>query len=297
MSKVKIGTASWTDRKALYPRWCGSPEDKLRMYSSEVPIVEVDGSYYAIPTQHTTAAWTEFTPEDFQFSIKAFKLFTYHQTDWRALPGYIRKSIPPSLAIGRGFYYGDISSKLRNLLWEEFKMMLEPLRSAKKLGVVVFQFPPWFVPERASIRHLQECKARLSEYHIGVELRNHRWFEGGNLDKTLALLRRIGLTHIAVDGPQGFPSSVPPVIDAGSGTCVIRFHGRNRDGWESQAKAERCYYWYTQEEMMEWIWKIREIEAHVNQVHLIMNTNQGIENARLMAHLLGEGLKPQMSLF
>ena len=103
--------------------------------------------------------------------------------------------------------------------------------------------------------------------------------------------------YIAVDGPQGLKSSIPPVVDAGLGTCVVRFHGRNKDAWESNVKAERCSYWYSEREMEEWIEKIREIEPYVDRIHLIMNTNQGIENARLMGCLLGEGLKQRATLF
>ena len=86
MSKIKIGTASWNDRVSIYPSWCTSPEDKLRMYSSEFPTVEVDGSYYAIPAPSTTDAWARFTPEDFQFNVKAYRLLICHHTQPKSLP-------------------------------------------------------------------------------------------------------------------------------------------------------------------------------------------------------------------
>ena len=253
MSKIKIGTASWNDRVSIYPSWCTSPEDRLRMYSSEFPMVEVDGSYHAIPAPRTTDAWARLTPEDFQFNVKAYRLLTCHHTQPKSLPTGIQRRLPAELAARESFYYWEMPPHLRRLLWEEFELMLEPLHEANKMGVVVFQFPPWFSPERFSVRHLEECKARLPGYRVGVEFRDRRWFDGGNLDKVLALLRRIGLIYIAVDGPQGLASSVPPVIDAGLGTCVVRFHGRNRTGWELHgpaAKSERCNYRYAEEEMM-----------------------------------------------
>ena len=108
-----------------------------------------------------------------------------------------------------------------------------------------------------------------------MELRNRKWFEGSNFAKTLEFLTRDALTYVAVDGPQGLDSSVPRVVDTGTNICVVRFHGRNKDGWESNVKAERCNYWYSEEEIVEWIAKIRTIETHVGEVHLIMNTNQG----------------------
>lgn len=66
------------------------------------------------------------------------------------------------------------------------------------------------------------------------------------------------------------------MVDTGTNICVVRFHWRNKDGWESNVKAERCNYWYSAEEIVEWIAKIRAIETRVDEVHLIMNTNQGI---------------------
>ena len=154
----------------------------------------------------------------------------------------------------------------------------------------------WFKPQRASLEHLQECKGRLPKYVIGVEFRNRRWLEGSNLRKTLDFLNHNDLVYVAVDGPQGLTSSLPTVVDTGMKTSVIRFHERNRAGWESNVKAERCNHWYSENEMAAWVEKIRSIQPHVDEVHLVMNTNQGVENARLMGRLLGEGLKQKTSL-
>lgn len=251
-------------------------------------MVEVDGSFYAIPAQSTTAAWVRHTPNDFKFNIKAYRLFTGHQTDAKTLPGNVRKELPPNLADRRELYYRDMPAKLRELLWEEFEKALEPLHAADKLGVVVFQFPQWFKPQSATLKHLQECGTRLPRFCTGVEFRNRRWFDEDNVSKTLGFLNRNGLVHVAVDGPQGLESSIPPVVDAGLKVCIVRFHGRNRDGWESSVKAERCNYWYSEDEMLGWVEKIRRIELQADQVYLVMNTNQGAENARLMGRLLGE---------
>ena len=57
-----------------------TPEDRLRYYASQFPLVEVDSSYYAMPKPEVAQLWTERTPQDFTFNIKAFHLFTGHQT-------------------------------------------------------------------------------------------------------------------------------------------------------------------------------------------------------------------------
>ena len=54
---VRVGTASWTDPTLLksgwYPRGANDAESRLRFYATQFPIVEVDSSYYAIPSDKT----------------------------------------------------------------------------------------------------------------------------------------------------------------------------------------------------------------------------------------------------
>ena len=91
MNRIAVGTASWTDKtliasKKFYPRGCSSAEDRLRYYATQFPIVEVDSSYYAMPSPQNSALWVERTPPDFTFNIKAFRLFTGHQRRRRHSP-------------------------------------------------------------------------------------------------------------------------------------------------------------------------------------------------------------------
>jgi uncharacterized protein YecE (DUF72 family) len=82
---IKVGTASWTDptltkSKRFYPPGCSNAEARLRFYASQFPIVEVDSSCYAMPSAPNSVLWAERTPAGFTFNIKAFRLFTGHQT-------------------------------------------------------------------------------------------------------------------------------------------------------------------------------------------------------------------------
>ena len=63
-----------------------------------------------------------------------------------------------------------------------------------------------------------------------------------------------------------------------------------------EAKKERANYVYAEEELEEWVRKIREIEGHVDEVHLVMNTIQAMANAGLMAKLLGQELTEGSSI-
>jgi uncharacterized protein YecE (DUF72 family) len=80
-----VGTASWTDKTLIasgrfYPKQATSAEARLRYYASQFPLVEVDSSYYAMPAPATAQLWAERTPEGFVMNVKAFRLFTGHQT-------------------------------------------------------------------------------------------------------------------------------------------------------------------------------------------------------------------------
>lgn len=93
-----VGTTSWTDKtlidcKCFYPRGVNTAEGRLRYYASQFPIVEVDSSYYGLPAEHNSVIWTERTPPGFIFHVKAFRLFTQHQTPSEALPKDLRERL------------------------------------------------------------------------------------------------------------------------------------------------------------------------------------------------------------
>src|SRR6266480_1350312 len=95
MGLVRVGTASWTDRTLLesgwYPPDADTPEQRLRYYARQFPLVEVDATYYALPAEQAAELWAARTPDGFTFNIKAFSLFTHHPTPVAALPTDLRR--------------------------------------------------------------------------------------------------------------------------------------------------------------------------------------------------------------
>jgi hypothetical protein len=74
MSAILIGTASWTDKTLIasgrfYPSRCNTPEERLRYYASQFPLVEIDSSYYAMRKPEVAELWAKRTPPDFTFNI------------------------------------------------------------------------------------------------------------------------------------------------------------------------------------------------------------------------------------
>jgi uncharacterized protein YecE (DUF72 family) len=70
---------------------------------------------------------------------------------------------------------------------------------------------------------------------MAVEFRNASWWNDRNRDSTLAFEREHSLVNVVVDGPQGFPSSVPAVWEATApDLAIVRRHGRNAKTWEKK---------------------------------------------------------------
>ncbi len=296
MGEILIGTCSWTDPTLIesgrfYPASARSAETRLQYYASQFGLVEVDSSYYALPNERTSRLWVERTGEKFTFDIKAFRLFTQHSTPLAALPREIREALPSELREKANIYQRNIPTELSRELWSRFERALLPLDSAGKLGVVLFQFPPWFYPGEEQRSYILTCRERLPQYRIAIEFRHNLWLSDGNREWTLGFLQDNDLSFVCVDGPQGFKSSVPPIVAATSDIGLVRFHGRNREMWEKKGAsvAERFNYLYAEDELREWLPRIKELAPVTRQLHVLFNNcyqDKAVANARQVAFMI-----------
>jgi uncharacterized protein YecE (DUF72 family) len=290
MGEILVGTCSWTDPTLIksgrfYPASAKSAEARLQFYASQFQLVEVDSTYYAMPNEATAKLWVERTSTAFTFDIKAFRLFTMHPTPLVSLPKDIREALPKDTMDKKNIYQKNLPPGVVKELWERFERALLPLDSAGKLGIVLFQFPPWYYPGDEQRDYMLSCKEKLSQYRIAIEFRHNSWVNEKNRERTLAFLRDNKLPFVCVDEPQGFKSSVPPVAEITSDISLVRFHGRNRDTWEKQGigPAERFNYLYSEEELREWTPKIRELADKTKQCHVLFNNcyeDKAVVNAR-----------------
>jgi uncharacterized protein YecE (DUF72 family) len=248
---ILVGSCSWADKTLIDAKWyppsAKSPEDRLRFYSERFPIVEVDSTYYAIPLRRNPEAWVERTPPHFTFDVKAYGLFTLHGSATQALPKELKAALPTVVSEKRNVYYKDLPWEIGEELWRRFLEVLLPMDSAGKLGVTLFQFPPWFGPRADNRDYILQVKERLGQYRLAVEFRNRAWMENeANQERSLAFLRDNGITYVCVDQPQGFKTSVPPVVAATSSLGVLRMHGHNNEMWNKKATtaSERFDYLY-----------------------------------------------------
>ncbi len=244
-----------------------------------------------MPAQNTARLWVERTGDNFVFDVKAFRLFTQHPTPVKALPKDVREALPAEARQKANLYQRDISSELVNEMWHRFESALLPLDSAMKLGVVLFQFPPWFYPGNGQRDYILSCKEKLPQYRIAVEFRHNSWLNEKNQQRTIDFLRENDLPFVCVDEPQGFKSSVPPVAEATSDVGVIRFHGRNAAMWEMKgvSVAERFNYLYDEKELQEWVPRIKELAGRTKQLHVLFNNchqDKAVTNARQIGFMV-----------
>ncbi|MEX2236939.1 MAG: DUF72 domain-containing protein [Dehalococcoidia bacterium] len=299
---IRIGICSWADKtlvdsgKFYPPEVAKKPKERLQFYGSQFDLVEVDSSFYAMPSEDNAAQWTQLTPDSFVFDVKAYGLFTGHGVNPKTIPPDIREGLPADLREKRNVYAKDLDPDVMDEMYRRFESALLPMDSAGKLGVILFQFPPWFMPKHDNREVLRGLREKLPQYQIAVEFRNGRWMGDYDRDRTLGVLRDAGLNYVSVDEPQGFPSSVPPVAAVTGKIGVVRFHGRNAATWtkKTETAAERFNYDYSEKELKEWLPRIEQIAEQAGEVHLLMNNcyeDKAVNDARQIGQLLSE-LKP-----
>ena len=296
--EARFGTASWTDPTmtapgVFYPKGADSAEERLRYYASQFSVVEVDSTYYALPYKRVAETWVERTPKGFVFDVKAHALMTGQPTEVARLPKAIREELTSQLREKKRIYRKDLPAELLDAVYAQFREGIEPLIDAGKLGAIFVQFPKWVFPSNEARELILETRRRL-DLPIAVELRHGSWFNEKNAERTVRFLQDNKIPYVAVDEPQGFKSSVPPVvIETNDDLAVFRFHGRNKDNWEKKeiSPAERFRYLYDEDELADWTPKIATVAKSTKQTHVVYNncfSNYGTTNAREAARLLAE---------
>ena len=133
----------------------------------------------------------------------------------------------------------------------------------------------------------------MEGYQLAVEFRNRTWFEEKRRDEVLAFERAHKLTHVVVDEPSGFSSSIPAIWEVTNpALATFRLHGRNANTWDKKgltASSERFDYEYREAELREFIPPVVRLAHQAGQVHVVFNNNlkdQGIRGARTFSGLL-----------
>jgi uncharacterized protein YecE (DUF72 family) len=251
---IRIGTSGFS-----YKDWVGPvypekmPEkDWLAFYATLFSTVELNVTFYRLPTIRNIDAWLRKTPEDFLFTVKAFRGLTHEreQPDFNA-----------------------------------FAQSIQPLAQAKKMGCVLAQFPNSFHPIPENKEYIKRMRSELADLPLVAEFRHAAWAK----PETLDLLRSLAMGYCCVDEPQ-LRGLMPPTAVATSPVGYIRFHGRNAVHWyEHEDPAERYDYEYKTEELEDWVPNIRRVESETGETYVYFNNHphgHGVAGARVLGKLM-----------
>ena len=271
---IRVGVCSWADEtltKVWYPKGVTSGEERLRYYAERFDTVEANSTYYRLPEAATVEKWVQRTPPGFTMHVKAFGVMTRHPVKLDQLPGDLRDV--PTDARGR---VERPPREYRAEVFRRFHDALEPLRSTRKLGGILMQFPPYVVYKPASLEYLEWAQEQLRGDEMLVEFRHASWLDEANRAATLAFLEEREMTYVTVDAPQtGGKNVLPTVAATTSETAYVRFHGRNASTWNKRtgSAAERFDYLYSEDELREWVPRLKELAGHAQTAYAMFNNN------------------------
>ncbi|MEG0472182.1 MAG: DUF72 domain-containing protein [Solibacillus sp.] len=280
---IYIGLTGWGDHPDVYSEVTAARE-KLFDYSGHFPVVEVDTSFYAIPSNATIEKWCKDTPKNFRFVVKAYQGMT----------GHLRDELP---------------YETRNDMFNAFKECAQVFQKHGKLAMILVQFPPWFDCQGKNIQYIRYVKKQLAAFPVAIEFRNQTWYSEQMKEKTLRFLKESELIHTVCDEPQAGSGSVPFVPIATHDKVLVRIHGRNVFGWRNVGHGEnwrkvRFLYDYNEEELQKLSEQFLLIEKQAKEVIILFNNNSGghaAKNAKMLQQILQiqfDGLAPkQMNMF
>jgi uncharacterized protein YecE (DUF72 family) len=273
---IRVGTASWTDPEFIKAGWY--PPDvkddaagRLRYYAERFPMVEVNATFYALPTVATTEAWAERTPDDFRFHVKAHQVISGHPSEPGRLPPPLREL--PAQLDKRGRIRRP-SRELRDAVIDALVEATGPL--GDKLGAILVQLPPYVVSGASQREELARILARLKPARAAVEFRHRSWAADGERQAAAELLGEHDASWVCVDAPRSqAASAMPPIVEVTSpALAYLRLHGRNVEAWtKGTTVAERFDHAYTDDEMEEWLDPVLDMAERAQEVAVVFNNN------------------------
>ena len=217
---ARIGTSGWS-----YDHWDAIfyPEhmpdgERLAFYASRFSTVEIDATFYRLPTEAAVARWAATVPDDFRFAVKGSRLITHY----RRLVGV-------------------------NEALSAFMQRVSLL--GEKLAVVLWQLPPTM---QCDLGVLGEFLARLPSGAVrhAVEFRHESWLA----DPTFELLRERGVAVVHVSS-DAIRTDLTPTADFvyarfhGTATYHGAYERPTLEAWrrfigEQLAEGRDCYAYF-----------------------------------------------------
>jgi uncharacterized protein YecE (DUF72 family) len=260
--RVLVGPAGWS-----YSDWGGIvyPHRRPRGFHEAAYLaeffdtIEINTSFYNPLKPDLAAQWIErisFNPR-FLFTAKLWQKFTHEEG----------ATAEDEKAVRMGF---------------------DVLRSVKRLGAVLLQFPFSFHNTAANLARLKKLIGTFSDFPLVVEVRHSSWAEPAFYE--FLHERNVGICNI--DQPI-IGRSVKPSERATSALGYVRLHGRRQDTWFSDdpemPSHERYNYLYSEQELLPWAQRIEHLAGHTKTTFVVTNNHfegKGVVNALQLISML-----------
>ncbi len=272
-SQVFVGTSGFSFDDWVGPVYPGPlPKSQwLTFYEQSLGFnaVEVNYTYYQMPSVRTMQGLVRKTSDAFRFTVKTHRRMTH-----------------------------DILQPGRSILddaaaFKEFRDGLRPMLDAGRLGCVLAQFPYTFTDTPETRSYLESVIDRLGDLGLVVEFRHRSWVTG----EIVARLRRRQVGWCVVDEPQ-LSRLMPWTGEVTSENAYVRFHGRNAAQWFGTSTTDRYHYLYSEAELGDLAGKVADLTKSAKSLYVFFNNchaGSAAKNARQFRDLLAQQglLSPQ----
>lgn len=268
---LRIGTSgySYADWKGCFYPSTVKQGEMLSFYAAEFDTVEINYTFYRMPSAQSLAAMAREVPHEFKFTLKVNQAITHSGG-----------AVPDN---------SDLASHC-----QEFCAALAPLQAQGQLGCLLAQFPNSFQCSDRHQDYLKRLREHMGDVPVVVEFRHRSWVQ----ESVFHFLAEHNLGYCCVDSPgelaqehSEFRGLLPAIALATTPIAYVRLHGRNTaKWWQHQHAYERYDYSYTEVELQEWQPKLQALKQQSQQVYVFTNNCykcQAITAARQMKTLMG----------
>jgi len=253
---IRIGTSgfSYADWKGTFYPPDIKPNDMFRFYSGRFNTLELNVTYYNIPSLSTFEKFAAQSPHGFDFIIKLHRQST-HLRD--ALPGMLT----------------------------ELTAHIAPLVEAGLFGGFLAQFPYSFHNGQKNRAYMAALAGQLAPNRLFVEFRHASWAKPAVRD----FIKSLNLGYVNVDEPA-LKGLLPMQDWLTADDGYFRFHGRNKDDWWNGNGSARYKYTYVAAELRNWLEGIKDLSAKTVKTYAFFNNHPG-GGAPINASMLKQLLK------
>ena len=265
---IRVGPAGWSYpdwEGRVYPRHKGRGFHALPFLAETFGCLEVNSSFYALPSARSTSHWAELLRPfpDFELIVKLYQGFT-HKPEAESVSGWEQDA-------------------------QRFEEGIAPLLRAKKLAALLVQFPISFQESPQAVRRLARVRQLFDRHELVLELRHRSWFEPPSLNE----VRGLGYSLAYIDLPPAW--NHPPDWHEPTGSIgYLRLHGRNQETWfrRDATRDDRYDYLYAPDELDALVRKALQIDGSSDRTYVITNNHfegQAVANGiEFLQRLSGE---------